>query len=217
MTDVYQPNGVPSTPLSAQVTNGMEIMTDHGGYFDNDEQVLIRLAAEISAPNYADSVFWPLDNGPDPEAFLLNWIRKRRIRVSALALWRDIAVGAFLAAAVAPWWLNWLVGVQPWGPLAQVPASAGLAGVLVSALRATHDWLDALPGIFAPLADLVSMLLGIPAVLGLAALGGLASWIVYRLVAWLWWSRWDRADRAAFVSAAAAHSRQRLAAIPIQR
>jgi len=67
-------------------------------------------------------------------------------RVSALALWRDVAVAFWLGAAVLPWLLGWLAGVQPWGPVDQVPATAGLAGVVVSILRALRDWLVAAPG-----------------------------------------------------------------------
>ena len=37
----------------------MNVVTDHGGYFANEEQVLTRLAAEISAERHTDSAFWP--------------------------------------------------------------------------------------------------------------------------------------------------------------
>jgi hypothetical protein len=215
ITDIYQPNGVPSTPVSEQVSNNMEILTDHGAYFENDEQILIRLAAEISAPAYRDSVFWPRDDGIDPDAFMHSWVRKRRERVSVLALWRDIAVAAWLGAAVVPWLVGWLAGVQPWGPLAQVPSSAGLAGLLVSVLRGVGDWLASLPGIFAPLAGMFDALLSLPAALGLAILGGIAFWALFRLGLAFWWSPWDRRTKAAFAAAAAEHSHKRLATTPI--
>jgi len=219
ITDVYQPNGVPSVPISDQVTNNMEILTDHGGYFDNDEQILVRLAAEISAPNYRDSVFWPRDEGADPEAFLHTWVRRRRTRVSVLALWRDIAVAGFLGAAIVPWFVGWLSGVNPWGPLSQVPTTAGLAGLIVQVINATQAWLAALPGIFAPLAGFVGALLSLPAALGLALLGGVAAWAIYRLGLAFVWSPWDRRSKAAFAAAAAEHSHAQLAAVasPIQR
>jgi len=164
-------------------------------------------------------VFWPLDqvtdSNQDNEAFLHAWVRKRRVRVSALALWRDVAVAAWLGAAVVPWMLGWLAGVDPWGPLSKVPSTAGPAGLLVSALSAAHTWLLALPALFAPLASVPDMLLQLPAALGLAALGGLASWAGYRLGLLLWWSRWDRRDRAAFAAAAAQHSHERLSRMPL--
>ena len=217
ITDVYQPNGVPSTPISDQVTNNMEILTDHGAYFSNEEQILIRLAAEISAPNYRESVFWPRDAGDDPEAFLHSWVRKRRVRVSALALWRDVAVGLWLGSAVLPWLLGWLARVQPWGPLDQVPPTAGLAGVVVSVLRGVHDWLASLPAIFAPLAGVAASLLQLPAAVGLAVLAGVACVALFRLGLFIWWSPWDRNERAAFTAAAAEHCHRRLAGAPIQR
>jgi hypothetical protein len=216
ITDIYQPNGTPSTPISAQVTNNMEILTDHGAYFENDEQILIRLAAEISAPVYRDSVFWPREEGADSDAFLHAWVRRRRQRVSVLALWRDIAVAAWLGAAVVPWLVGWLPGVQPWGPLAQVPTNAGLAGMLVVALRGIRDWLASLPGIFAPLAGMFDALLSLPAALGLAVLAGIACWAIYRLVLAFWWSPWDRRAKAAFAAAAAEHSHRRLASTPVR-
>jgi len=212
ITDVYQPNGVPSTPISDQVTNNMEILTDHGGYFDNDEQILIRLAAEIGAPNYRDSVFWPRDAGNDPDAFLHTWVRRRRVRITALALWRDVAVAGFLGAAIVPWFVGWMTGVQPWGPLSQVPTTAGLAGLIVQTLTGIQSWLASLPGLFAPFASLFSSLLSLPAALGLALLGGVAALAIYRLGMAFVWSPWDRRAKAEFAQAAATHSHARLAA-----
>ena len=104
---------------------------------------------------------------------------------------------------------------RPRGPLSKVPSTAGRAGLLVSALSAAHAWLLALPALFAPLASVPDMLLQLPAALGLAALGGLASWAGYRLGLLLWWSRWDRRDRAAFAAAAAQHSHERLSRMPL--
>src|SRR4029079_8535428 len=58
--DVYQPN--PPRPLeSVQVTNNMNVMTDYGAYFTNDEQVVIRIAAEVSGLDRTKSMFWPDD------------------------------------------------------------------------------------------------------------------------------------------------------------
>ncbi|MDQ3811613.1 MAG: hypothetical protein M3336_15135 [Chloroflexota bacterium] len=212
IADIFRPGGVPSTPVSEQVTNGMEVLTDHGAYFDNDEQVLLRLAAEISAPDHRQSVFWPRGSGPDPEAFLHQWVRKRRVRVSALALWRDIAVAAWLALAVVAWLPvpGWLTGVDPWAPLEQVAPTAPLVGGFVAGLRGLHAFLSGLPALFAPVAAAVGAVLQVPAGLGLAALAGLLCLLVYRLVVWAAWSRWDARERAAFVDALAAYSRQRL-------
>jgi hypothetical protein len=99
--------------------------------------------------------------------------------------------------------------------LTQVPPTAGLAGALVGALSAARAWVLTLPGIFAPLAAVPDVLLQLPAALGLAVIGGVASWAVYRVGLLLWWSRWDRRERAAFAAAAARHSHDRLSRKPL--
>ena len=53
-------------PVSEQVTNRMNVLSDHGGYWANDEQVLVRLAAEIDADFYRDSPFWTGDAALEP-------------------------------------------------------------------------------------------------------------------------------------------------------
>jgi hypothetical protein len=122
-------------PVNEQVTNGMNVATDHGGYFDNDEQVLIRLAAEISAPHHAESSFWPASR------LVLDGVRKRRIRVAALALCRDVALVTWTALAIVPWLAGWIRMVDPttgaarmvdtWQPLASIaPGSVGIARIV---------------------------------------------------------------------------------------
>jgi hypothetical protein len=211
--DVYKPNEVSQEPESVQVTNAMNIITDHGGYFANEEQVLIRLAAEIAADDYTQSDFWPLNQvvskEDDPEA-LLHWhVRRRRVRVSTLALLRGLAVGVWLASAVLPWWpLNWLSGIRAWGPLVQIPADAWGAGWVVAGLRFIRDQLPDVAGVLTPIADAAGLLLQLPAVLGLAALAGVVCWALYRLVVWLVWSRWDARERAYFLVDIARHARE---------
>ena len=135
MTDLYHPTGdaleqvgAGNPPISEQVTNGMNVMTDHGGYFANEEQVLMRLAAEISAERHTDSAFWP------NRRVLLEGVRQRRQRVSALALWRDAAFVVWAACSLGPWLLGWLRSVNPWGPLQRSGKAIGPAGVVLEAL-----------------------------------------------------------------------------------
>ena len=45
-------------PESQQVTNEMDVLTDHGAYWRNDEQVVRRIAAEIDQPFYQSSRYW---------------------------------------------------------------------------------------------------------------------------------------------------------------
>jgi hypothetical protein len=89
-------------PMPDQVTNGMNPVVDHGGYFHNPEQFANRVLAEIDDPRayYKSSRFFFHDSDPtsveaDPER-----VRRRRTRISTLALWRLIAIGAVAMALV---------------------------------------------------------------------------------------------------------------------
>jgi hypothetical protein len=207
ITDLYQPTdealeqvGQGKPPVSEQVTNAMNPLTDHGGYFNNDEQVVIRLAAEISAPKHTDSSFWPR------ESVLLDLVRKRRVRVSALALWRDIAVAFWVFFGFAPWVLGWIQGVDPWEPLSRIKTQVGPAGAILGVLGWLHD---SLPPLLAPVSGLAGMLLQLPALLGLALLLGVVVWVIYRLVQWTVWETWDKAARDDFLTQCANSSRER--------
>jgi hypothetical protein len=191
LTDVYQPD--PPRPLeSVQVSNGMNVLTDHGGYFANEEQVVIRLAAEVDCPNRTESDFWPDDT------VLNEFVRRRRERVSALALWRDVAVSAWLLAAVVPWLAGPLRGVDPWAPIREIDQRPDALGWLVTTLAAIqHD----APPLFAPIASAAGVVLQVPALVGGAALLGILAWGIYSLGLAVWWQPWDRRSRAAFVSA----------------
>ncbi|MBV9895921.1 MAG: hypothetical protein JO020_17305 [Chloroflexi bacterium] len=135
MTDLYHPTGDAlvqvgpgNPPISEQVTNAMNVVTDHGGYFTNDEQVVLRLAAEISSAHHDRSAFWPASD------VLLDGIRSRRVRLSALALWRDVVAAVWFIAALGPWLSGLLQGVNPWQPIGTIAAAnTGAATGLSSA------------------------------------------------------------------------------------
>lgn len=213
-TDLYKPSGDAlkqvgpnMPPRDVQVTNGMNVVTDHGGYFSNDEQVLIRLASEISARDYRTSAFWA------PDRILLDIVRARRVRVTALALWRDIMVCLWLLAAVAPWWpFNWINGVQPWGRVSELTTAVGTAGGIARTLTAIRD---TAPGVLAPVASTAGLLLTLPAALGLALIVGFLAWAVYRLVVWVWWERWDRRARMDALERCATSSRGELSRVAL--
>jgi hypothetical protein len=84
----------PSGPLPRQVTNGMNVLTDHDGYFRNSEQFLSRLAAEIDVPrgSYKRSGFLPEE--------LWKRTKRRRLRVTTLVGWRLAAMALFVLAVV---------------------------------------------------------------------------------------------------------------------
>ena len=78
-----------------EVTNWMNVILDHGGYFTNREEFLSRLAQELESPGARDrSRFFPSD-GEKP------WADRRRDRVLTLVTWRVVAILAFAAAVIA--------------------------------------------------------------------------------------------------------------------
>jgi hypothetical protein len=211
IADIYKPSGDAlaqvgpgNGPRNEQVTNNMNVVTDHGGYFTNDEQVVIRLAAEISSQRHTESAFWPANE------VLLDGARNRRARVSALALWRDVTFLCWAMAALAPWLLGWIRGIGAWDPLTTMsPSSIGPAGIVLNLLRFMRD---SLPSLLAPIAGLAAMLLQLPALVGLAALLGIVVWGLYSLVERAWWQPWDTVARAAFLKACVDSGRARLRA-----
>ncbi len=82
-------------PESVKVTNELSLLTDHGGYWSNDEEVLMRLAAEIDSDRHQDSRFWPGGAEAADAA-----VRRRRERVIALASLRALFVTAWFGTTV---------------------------------------------------------------------------------------------------------------------
>jgi len=78
-----------------EVTNGMNVILDHGGYFTNREEFLSRLAQELESPgDRQGSRFFP-DDGEK------RWSDRRRDRVLTLVTWRVVAMLAFGVGVVA--------------------------------------------------------------------------------------------------------------------
>jgi hypothetical protein len=96
-------------PDSIRVVNRMDALTDHGGYFTNDEEVLRRIAAEIDSDVHSKSIFWPGDE------IVNETIRARRDRVGVLATARigalivGVTVGGLFASDIAAY----LAGIGP--------------------------------------------------------------------------------------------------------
>jgi hypothetical protein len=180
-------------PVSEQVTNGMSVLADHGGYLANDEQVLIRLAAEIDAPYYQNSRFWRGDAAIAPGEKLTPALRtavqRRRERVSALALVRMALVLAALAVSGVFWSQLFARGGGIAGLFAtypRVPPGPGITHVLVVVV----NWLRTAPVL--GLTGLIDGLLAIPfSVLG-ALLISLPFIVLYALIRAYLWDPWNR-------------------------
>jgi len=78
-----------------EVTNWMNVILDHGGYFVNREEFLSRLAQELESPGAREaSRFFP-------EAGERAWRDRRRDRVLTLVTWRVVAMLAFGVGVIA--------------------------------------------------------------------------------------------------------------------
>jgi hypothetical protein len=209
-THIYAPTGEAArqigkthTPISLQVTNEMNVLTDHLVYWRNDEQVLVRLAAEIDAVDHQQSPFWAGD--------WAGAARDRRRRVSILALMRAVAVIGALFSTAGAWLELVLRGVPPWTSLANVQPAPVWVSAPVGALR----WLDGVASaVLPPIAALVQQILAQPAYLASAVVLVGCWWAAYRLVRWIVWDPWDRRARAELVRAAGAAAREHVAQTP---
>jgi hypothetical protein len=201
---IYAPTGEAArqlcgkdAPISLQVTNEMNVMSDHLVYWRNDEQVLVRLAAEIDAVEHTQSPFWAGD-----------WAaaaRDRRTRVSLVALMRALAVLGALGSTAGAWLDLAVRGIPPWASLGSVQPAPVWVSAPVSALR----WLDGVASaVLPPIAALVQLILAQPAYLASAVVLVVCWWAAYRLVRWSVWDPWDRRARAALVRAAGTAARE---------
>jgi hypothetical protein len=78
-----------------EVTNWMNVILDHGGYFVNREEFWSRIAQEIESPrDRPRSRFFPQDGEE-------GWRARRRDRVLTLVTWRVVAILAFAAGVIA--------------------------------------------------------------------------------------------------------------------
>jgi len=78
-----------------EVTNWMNVILDHGGYFVNREEFLSRLAQELESPGAREaSRFFP-------EKGERTWRDRRRDRILTLVTWRVVAMLAFAAGVIA--------------------------------------------------------------------------------------------------------------------
>ena len=84
----------PEPDMDVTVTNSLSVLADHGGYWENTEEYLPRIAQLIESPdNRHRSRFW------DP--IRVEWAEQRRDRVTTAVGWRLSAFALFGTALVA--------------------------------------------------------------------------------------------------------------------
>lgn len=184
---------------SHEVTNGMNVLTDHGGYFDNREEVIARLVqeADAGAGDYTSSQFH-LDQ------YELR-VRRRWERVVTLVAWRLWTMFLIVLVAIAR--LDRLVpdGRRIWEALGRVPGVHGLGDALGGIFQLLSDVADAIASAIAPLppvstlfrilrellhpATLEPIGMGIVALASYAIAFGLAYWVLTSLLYVPWKKR----------------------------
>jgi len=203
------PDGPPTGPQPREVTNGMNVLTDHGGYWRNAEQFIARIAQEIDDPDayYQDSRFMFLDEKERS--------KRRRMRVTTLVGWRLMAMFLYAFAVLgrvthAGWsrldsdgrqFGDW-VGSIPGAQVLQIPgeivsAIGSLASLLAEpfhAVPAVATRLDQLreavdPMRFEPLAHIA---------LGALLFAGMFA-VLYLVLVWLLFTRWSSRELRASV------------------
>jgi hypothetical protein len=196
---VYAPGGTTKDPIDLQVTNLMNVMADHGGYWSNDEQVMVRMAAEIDADDYTTSDF----SRGDWDAAA----RRRRERVSILALLRAIAIVGAIVGTVGTWIELAVQRIPPWTSLTDLAVLPGWLSTPVALLRGLQGLLAA---ILPPAAGLVQAVLALPVYADAALLLIASWWLVYSVIRFSLWDPWDRRARDAAIRAAADQARKQV-------
>jgi hypothetical protein len=194
----------PYWPVSQEVTNRMLVLIDHGLYWTNDEQVLVRLAAEIDAPYHAASRFWRgngtlLSNEEQRTQELRDAVQARRIRVAWLAACRALFIVVGLAIAVACW-VSGLTRPQGdlGGFLTRFLLETGLFQPVTVPLAALFDWLQTwLQAAAPPLLRPLDVLRSLPVVLLGSLVVNLPLIVIYLALGKIW----DTADAEARVRA----------------
>ncbi len=145
----YDP--VPGGPVSRgrvtshQVTNEMNVLRDHGGYFHNREEVISRLVQEIDQPrgDCSASRFAFTD-----QAYRVT---RRWTRVTTLVGWRLVAMFLFGLVAVTRQPRLLSDGRAAWEALEHVPGVAGVRAGVAAVMQTVSDVANAAAGATEPL------------------------------------------------------------------
>jgi hypothetical protein len=182
-----------------EVTNGMNVLTDHGGYFDNREEVIARLVQEADAgPNdFLTSQF-------HLHQYELR-VRRRWERVITLVSWRLWTMFLIALVAIARFGQLLSDGRRIWAALGRVPGVHGFGDVLTGIFQLLSDVADAVASAVAPIGPVSTALkvlrelfhpttvepvgMGIVALASYAIAFGIAYWILTTLLYVPWKER----------------------------
>lgn len=160
-----------------EVINWMSMVSDHTGYWTNEEQILSRLAQEIDETDYKTSPFWPGD--------------KRQSKVVTDRMHRiSIRAGARLLAAL-------LCGAAILNHRAQLPGWAGTAWYYIQAAPIISGPIGAIEWLFArlptPIHQVALDVVGTIWVIACGIVGlGIGSFILYLPIRLGILNHWDK-------------------------
>jgi hypothetical protein len=171
-------------PRSIEVTNQMDLATDHGLYWSNDEQVLAHLAGEIEP---ALAHMWPATSTVEVAA------RARRERVSllvALRLWAILLALATMVCRGLP--VLQTNGATIWGLASALPGVDGVVEIVAGVL----DKVNAPGWVAGWLASAGYTVIGAAVVVAIF-------WLLQQVFVNAVWDEWDTRMRRAFRTGAA--------------
>jgi hypothetical protein len=173
-----RPLGVELPPsfVNEEVTHRMDVLSDHGGFWKNDEQVLWRVAQEIDAAPYQNSQFWA------GNSVRIDRVRSMRWRVALLVALRMEASSTYLVALIAVWPQLNHIGKAWWTLASAVPGVSGLTKPIDHLV-----WLFGQD--FANLAEGWGFLIFGPLVVAVPF------FVLFRFLTQPIWDRWDRRER----------------------
>jgi hypothetical protein len=195
----------PSGALSVEVTNGMNVLSDHGGYFHNREEVIARLVQEVDVPgDHRASRFCFADQDLR--------VRRRWRRVMTLVFWRLVALFLFALVALRRGPALLEDGRAAWRVIENVPTVTAIAsaigagvdtigaglGALAHAIHGTF-FLEGFAVVLSVVFTVGSLEPAFKSVLSLAIIAAIFG-AVYLAITWLLYNPWLRADAKTAVS-----------------
>jgi hypothetical protein len=120
--DIRPTDPLAQPPQEFAVANSFSVVSDHGGYVDNPEEFVGRLAQLIERPaDRTGSRFWK------PLADETAWVQRRRDRLLTLVAWRLWMITIFGFAILARGDRLLADGAAIWSWLVAFPGVAGIA------------------------------------------------------------------------------------------
>lgn len=185
--------------VSQEVTNGMNVLTDHGGYFHNREEVIARLVQEIDVTGPGDASRFAF---ADQDLR----VRHRWERTITLVFWRLIAMFFFGLVVLRRGPILAADGRVVWSMVSNLPGVTGAADAARALLESLSGVLTALAAATAGLPPVSKLALAFgllarpddlePVAMAIMGITGLVAifTFVYLVLTWIFYRPWVEAD-----------------------